>query len=339
MKPYHDPEDQADLFKQVPFTLKQLAEDEIDKLVDLNVLSSIDRSECASPLVCVAKPDDQIRLCADFKKSLNPYLENVKYPIHNIDSVLSNFQRKKLFTELDLSKAYHQIEMDDISKKYLVVSAHKGLYKYNRLASGIKTASEIFQKTMETFFSGINDIYIYFDDILIASEDLETHLDILKRTLIILKENSFTINKNKCLFVKNEIEYLGHKINGFGIYPLKDKLACIKNCPVPKNITELKSFLGFLSFYSKILPNLSDLAYPLYNLLKKNVKLSWNVETDGSFNSCKNALDVTTCLSHYSLNLPLILSCDASQVGIRATLSHLKDGEERPLCFISRTLN
>ncbi|UYV74104.1 hypothetical protein LAZ67_11002126, partial [Cordylochernes scorpioides] len=299
-------------FRQVPFALKQLVENEIDKLVDLNILSPIDKSDCASPLVCVAKPNGQIRLCADFKKSLNPYLEDVKYPIPNIDSVLSNFQGKKLFTKLDLSKANHQIEMDDISKKYLVVSTHKGLYKYNRLAFGIKTASEIFQKTMESFFSGINDVYIYFDDILIASEDLESHLDILKRTLNILKENNFTINKNKCLFVKNEIEYLGHKINEFGIYPLKDKLACIKNCPVPKNITELKSFLGFLSFYSKFLPNLSDLAYPLYNLLKKNVKWSWNAGTDRSFNSCKNALDETTCLSHYSLNLPLILSCDAT---------------------------
>ncbi|UYV71248.1 hypothetical protein LAZ67_8002382, partial [Cordylochernes scorpioides] len=326
-------------FRQVPFALKQLVENEIDKLVDLNIMSPIDKSDCASPLVCVAKPNGQIRLCADFKKSLNPYLEDVKYPIPNIDSVLSNFQGKKLFTKLDLSKAYHQIEMDDISKKYLVVSTHKGLYKYNRLAFGIKTASEIFQKTMESFFSGIRDVYIYFDDILIASEDLESHLDILKRTLNILKENNFTINKNKCLFVKNEIEYLGHKINELGIYPLKDKLACIKNCPVPKNITELKSFLGFLSFYSKFLPNLSDLAYPLYNLLKKNVKWSWNAGTDRSFNSCKNALDETTCLSHYSLNLPLILSCDASQVGIGATLSHLKDGEERPVCFISRTLN
>ncbi|UYV75716.1 K02A2.6-like [Cordylochernes scorpioides] len=326
-------------FRQVPFALKQLVENEIDKLVDLNILSPIDKSDCASPLVCVAKPNGQIRLCADFKKSLNPYLEDVKYPIANIDSVLSNFQANKLFTKLDLSKAYHQIEMDDISKKYLVVSTHKGLYKYNRLAFGIKTASEIFQKTMESFFSGIRDVYIYFDDILIASEDLESHLDILKRTLNILKENNFTINKNKCLFVKNEIEYLGHKINEFGIYPLKDKLACIKNCPVPNNITELKSFLGFLSFYSKFLPNLSDLAHPLYNLLKKNVKWSWNAGTDRSFNSCKNALDETTCLSHYSLNLPLILSCDLSQVGIGATLSHLKDGEERPVCFIYRTLN
>ncbi|UYV84599.1 K02A2.6-like [Cordylochernes scorpioides] len=172
-------------FRQVPFALKQLVENEIDTLVDLNILSPIDKSDCASPLVCVAKPNGQIRLCADFKKSLNPYLEDVKYPIPNIDSVLSNFLGKKLFTKLDLSKAYHQIEMDDISKKYLVVSTHK----------------------------------------------------------------------------------------------------------------------------------------------------------DRSFNSCKNALDETTCLSHYSLNLPLILSCYASQVGIGATLSHLKDGEERPVCFISRTLN
>ncbi|UYV80123.1 K02A2.6-like [Cordylochernes scorpioides] len=100
--------------RQVPFVLKQLVEDEIDKLVDLNILSSIDRSDCSSPLVCVAKPDGRIRLCADFEKSLNPYLEDVKYPIPNIDSVLSNFQGKKFFTKLDLS--YHQIEMDDNSK-------------------------------------------------------------------------------------------------------------------------------------------------------------------------------------------------------------------------------
>ncbi|UYV65404.1 hypothetical protein LAZ67_3004252 [Cordylochernes scorpioides] len=116
-------------FRQVPFALKQLVENEIDKLVDLNILSPIDKSDCASPLVCVAKPNGQIRLCADFKKSLNPYLEDVKYPIPNIDSVLSNFQGKKLFTKLDLSKAYHQIEMDDISKKYLVVSTHKGPWR------------------------------------------------------------------------------------------------------------------------------------------------------------------------------------------------------------------
>ncbi|UYV67552.1 hypothetical protein LAZ67_5001177 [Cordylochernes scorpioides] len=80
--------------RQVPFALKQLVENEIDKLVDLNILSPIDKSDCASPLVCVAKPNGQIRLCADFKKSLNPYLEDVKYPIPNIDSVLSNFQGK-----------------------------------------------------------------------------------------------------------------------------------------------------------------------------------------------------------------------------------------------------
>ncbi|UYV83558.1 hypothetical protein LAZ67_23001455 [Cordylochernes scorpioides] len=81
-------------FRQVPFALKQLVEDEIDKLVDLNILS-----DCASPFVCVAKPDGQIRLCADFKNSLNPYLEDVKYPIPNIDSVLNVYEKPTIETE------------------------------------------------------------------------------------------------------------------------------------------------------------------------------------------------------------------------------------------------
>ncbi|UYV77576.1 K02A2.6-like [Cordylochernes scorpioides] len=155
-------------FRQVHFALKQLLEDEIDKLVDLNILSPIDRSDCASPLVCVAKPDGQIRLCADFKKSLNPYLEDVKYPIPNIDSVLSNFQGKKLFTKLDLSKAYHQIEMDDISKKYIL----------SRFPE--------FQKNNSEYNDGSDEILLLItsiiDHVLVAHE---THLD---RTLFKLYE-------------------------------------------------------------------------------------------------------------------------------------------------------
>ncbi|UYV80161.1 hypothetical protein LAZ67_18001853 [Cordylochernes scorpioides] len=123
-------------FRQVPFASKQLVEDNIDKLVDLNILSPIDRSDCASPLVCIAKPDGQIRLCAYLKKSLNPYLEDVKYPTPNIDSVTrllnwfkesENARIKRLITGVELGnmkpsqllQKLRAIATPDISEKLI----------------------------------------------------------------------------------------------------------------------------------------------------------------------------------------------------------------------------
>ncbi|UYV68013.1 hypothetical protein LAZ67_5002793, partial [Cordylochernes scorpioides] len=296
-------------------------------------------SPIASPLVCVPKKNGKIRICADFKRTLNPFIEDVKYPIPNIDNVLHSFFGKSIFSKIDLSSAYHQILLDEESQKLTVISTHKGLFKYKRLPFGIKSGATIFQRTMDNIFSGLKNVIIYLDDILIASSDVNEHISDIETVMNKLSYFNFSINKEKSLFFVDEINYLGHRINKNGIYPLEDKLDSIKKCPKPSNISELKSFLGMLSFYSKFVKNLSIHANPLFSLLKKSYNWNWKKEHDQAFEKCKNLISTKTCLTHYSQDLPLYVTCDASNYGIGGYISHIVNGIEKPITFVSRTLN
>ena len=112
------------------------------------------------------------------------------------------------------------------------------------------------------------------------------------------------------------------------------------NAPSPTSVTELKSFLGLLSYYGKFIPNLASTLHPLYELLKKSVKWLWNDEKEKTFNVAKQLLLSNNVLIHFDPTLDLLLSCDASEYGIGAVLAHrLPDGSERPIGFVSRTLS
>ena len=135
-------------------------------------------------------------------------------------------------------------------------------------------------------------------------------------------------------------QYLGHVIDAQGLHPATSKIKAISQAPAPSNATELKSFLGLLNYYHKFLPNLSTTLAPLHKLLHKNMPWTWSEEQDTAFKEAKSLLQSSSLLVHYDRNKPLLLSCDASPYGLGAVLSHqMPDGTEKPITFISRTLN
>ncbi|UYV83669.1 K02A2.6-like [Cordylochernes scorpioides] len=229
--------------------------------------------------------------------------------------------------------------MDEASKNLLVVSTHRGLYRYNRLPFNISPASAIFQRCMDSLFHDVPNTVIYLDDIFIGSKDEQEHYRILKMIFDKLKELNFTLNKEKCLFLKKDICFLGHIINEDGVRPDSKKLEALERCKKPFDKTSLKSFLGMLSFYSKYIPNMSTLAGPLYQLLKKDNRWKWSSQCEKAFLNLKLTLLNSQALIHYSMKLPLTLTCDASAYGISGVLCHIVEGEEKPITFVSRTLS
>lgn len=136
------------------------------------------------------------------------------------------------------------------------------------------------------------------------------------------------------------MEYLGHIIDGEGLHPTQEKVQAIQEAPRPRNITELRSFLGLTNYYAKFLPNLSARLSPLYRLLQKQQKWTWQDEQEYAFIAAKNALQEDSVLVHYDESKPLILTCDASPYGIGAVLSHtMVDGSDRPVAYASRSLS
>ncbi|UYV75842.1 K02A2.6-like [Cordylochernes scorpioides] len=303
------------------------------------IIEKVNASDWSTPLVTVIKSNGELRLCGDFKNTLNNCIEDEKYPLPTIETMLGNLGGNKIFTKLDLSSAYHQIEMDEASKNLLVVSTHRGLYRYNRLPFGISPASAIFQRCMDSLFHDVPNTVIYLDDIFIGSKDEQEHYRILKMIFDKLKELNFTLNKEKCLFKKKDICFLGHIINEDGVRPDSKKLEALERCKKPFDKTSLKSFLGMLSFYSKYIPNMSTLAGPLYQLLKKDNRWKWSRQCEKAFLNLKLTLLNSQALIHYSMKLPLTLTCDASAYGISGVLCHIVEGEEMPITFVSRTLS
>lgn len=325
--------------RPVPYALRDAVEAQLNKMEADGVITPVYFSEWAAPTVNIPKVDQTVRICGDYKVSINPWLEVDQYPIPKPQDLFTKLAGGKKFTKLDLSQAYQQVELDESSKQYLTINTHKGLYQVNRLPYGVASAPAIFQKLMDQVLQGIDGVICYLDDILITGQDTETHMKHLEEVLKRLKSHNLRVNKEKCVFFQHSVSYLGHVVDAEGIHPMQEKCEAIAKAAVPTTVTELRSFLSLLSYYGKFIPNLSTLIAPMTGLLQKDVKWEWSPSCQKSFEEAKKQLLSNRVLVHYDPQLPLILACDASPVGVGAVISHkMPDGNEKPVAFASRML-
>ena len=309
--------------------------------VQQGVIQPVDFADWAAPIVPVLKSDkSSVRICGDFKVTVNKFTKVDRYPIPKVDELLSTLAGGKLFTKLDLTQAYQQVCLDEESRKMVVINTHKGLFQFNCMPFGISSAPGIFQRVMESLLQGIPHVVVYLDDILITGKSHEEHLACLKEVLSRLEKSGLHLKKEKCHFFQEEVEYLGFKIDAQGIHPTLAKLEAIREAPSPGNVSELKAYLGLLSYYSKFLPNLSQEFAPLYRLLQKSSQWRWTQTEQTAFEKSKKLLSSDSVLIHFDASKDIVLACDASQSGLGVVLSHkMSDGSERPVAFASRTLS
>ena len=326
--------------RSVPFAIKEQIETELERLEKTGVICPVKYSEWATPIVPVAKPDRSIRICGDFKITVNSALHVDQYPLPVPEELFATLAGGKQFTKLDLSNAYQQLLLDNDSRKMCTINTHRGLYQYTRLPFGIASAPAIFQKLMDSVLQGMSRTVCYIDDILITGDSEDEHLKNLELVLGRLKTHGITVRKSKCVFMANSVEFLGHRIDAEGLHPLESKIEAMVKVPPPKNVAELKSFLGMVNYYAKFLPNLSTTISPLYTLLKKNSRWQWTEECSQAFLAAKGMLTSSKVLAHYNPKLSLILATDASSYGVGAVLTQVsEEGTERPIAYVSRTLS
>lgn len=325
--------------RSIPFAALEKVDQELERLTKIGVISKTEYTDWSAPAVYVKKKSGDIRVCADFSTGLNDAIEEFHYPLPSPEEVFAKLNGGKIFSKIDLSDAYLQVPMDNESAKILCINTHKGLYKYERLPFGVKTAPAIFQKIMDTMLSGLDFTIAYLDDILVKSESIEEHKHHLHKVFKRIKSYGFKVKENKCEFLMEEIKYLGHIINKEGKKPDKNRATAIKDMPEPKDLKSLQSFLGLVSYYQDFIPDLHILRAPLNELLKKEKRWFWSKECEKAFKQIIEKLSSDLFLVHFDPKIDIIVASDASSHGVGACILHKwKDGEVRPIAHASRSL-
>lgn len=326
--------------RRVPFPLMEAVEKQLEKQVADGLLVKVDTSEWATPIVVVPKKNGDVRICGDYKVTLNPALLIDEHPLPTIDELFSKMAGGTKFSKIDLSKAYLQLEVHPSDRHLLTLSTHKGLYQPTRLMFGVASAPAKWQRLMEQLLCDIPGVSVFLDDIKITAPDDESHMRRIDEVLKRLEKYNMRVNLEKSEFLKECITYCGYVINKDGVKRMQSKIDAIQQMKKPASKDDVRAFMGLINYYGRFVKNLSDIVYPLNRLLQNEVPFDFDEKCVNAFNEIKKQMQSETILAHYDPKQPVVLAVDASPIGVGAVLSHVyKDGTERPVQFASQTLN
>nr|XP_049462823.1 uncharacterized protein K02A2.6-like [Anopheles coluzzii] len=313
---------------------------ELERLETNGIISPVQFSDWAAPIVVVRKSDNvSVRVCGDYSTGLNNALECDRHPLPHPDDLFAELAGARYFTHLDLSDAYLQVEVEVESRKLLTVNTHRGLFQYNRLPPGVKSAPGAFQCIIDSMVAGISGVKPYLDDIFIAGRTKEEHDRILYAVLERVREYGFHLRLEKCRFALPQIGFLGLIVDKDGVRPDPSKTEAIAKMPPPKDVKQLRSYLGAINYYGRFVPQMKHLRAPLDDLLKKDARWNWTKECQKSFEQFKTILLSDLLLTHYDPSKEIIVAADASKYGLGAVVMHrFPTGEVKAIAHASRSL-
>jgi hypothetical protein len=328
--------------RQPPRSIPLAKRDEVNGLIaemQRNGVIEPSASPWSSPVVLVKKKDGSTRFCVDYRR-LNDVTKKDSYPLPRIDDTLDTLSGSKWFSTLDLKSGYWQVDIDEADREKTAFSVGNGLWQFTVMPFGLCNAPATFERLMERVLRGLHwkTCLVYLDDIIVIGKTFKTHLANLEEVFQRISAAGLKLNPKKCCFLQNEVKYLGHKVSEAGVQTDEEKIAAVKTWPRPKNLSELRSFLGLCTYYRRFVPNFASVAGPLHELSRKNQPFEWQEQQEMAFQRLKTLLCSAPVLAYPIPGKTFILDTDASNTGLGGVLSQIVDGQERVVAYYSRSL-
>ena len=232
----------------------------------------------------------------------------------NIDDIFDTIQGSKYFTKLDLRSGYNQVRVRDEDVAKTAINTPLGHYEFKVVGFGLCNAPATFQSLMNDVLRPYlrKFVVVFLDDTLIFSRNWKEHVKHVRLVFETLQKHQLYCKPSECLFGATETLYLGHCITGSTIAPDRKKLQAVENWPVPRNLSQVRSFLGFANYFRRFVCHYAELAKPLDQINGRHSVFSWNEERQQAFEDIKSALITAPVLHLADVSKPFGIHTDAS---------------------------
>ena len=334
-------------YRRMPLSKKLEADRQLEEMLGAGIVRN-SLSPWSSPVQMVTKKDGTMRFCVDYR-GLNGVTKKNAYPIPRVDECLDALGGNKWFSCLDLQSGYWQIGMhpDDVEKT--AFSYQRGLFEFDRMAFGLCNAPATFERMMEDMLRGLlgKVCLVYLDDIIIFGKTTEEAMSNLGVVLDRIENYGLKLKPGKCKLFRRSVEYLGRIVSEDGVKANPGKIDAVMTWSRPQSAKEVRSFIGFCSYYRDFIPGFAELVSPLQDLIILKPKssrgrygtFSWSEKAEKAFNALKLKFQETPVLRYPTVEGRFILDTDASNTSIGAALSQMQEGVEVPISFASNTLS
>ena len=274
-------------------------------------------------------------MCIDYRQ-INKVTVKNKYPLPRIEDLFDQLRGASVFSKIDLRSGYYQLRVKEVDVPKTAFRTRYGHYEFLVMPFGLTNAPAAFMDLMNRVFRPYLDqfVVVFIDDILVYSKDAQEHEHHLRIVLQTLRENQLFAKLSKCDFWLNEVSFLGHIVSVEGIRVDPVKIEAIVNWKPPRNVTEVRSFLGLAGYYRRFVQGFSVIASSLTRLLRKGVKFEWDDKCQSSFERLKEILVDTPVLIQPTSGRDYIVYSDASKIGLGCVL--MQDG--KVVAYASRKL-
>ncbi|MBW0566306.1 hypothetical protein O181_106021 [Austropuccinia psidii MF-1] len=254
-----------------------------------------------------------------------------------MNQLLTVFNGSTIFSKIDLRGAYNLLRIKEGDEHLTTFRTKYGSYEYLVMPFGLTNDPASFPNFVNYIFAEFLDIFVvvYLDDIMVFSSSEEEYVKHVAYVLQRLRDNDLFSKAFKCVFHASSVEYLGYFVSIDGLKIDSSKVQQLLNCPQPKNIKALQSFLGFANFYGCFIKNYSKKITSLTSLLKQDSLFIFNEEAFSQFQVLKEAFTTAPILSHFNPSLPTIVDTDASDYALGAVLSQVNDSGKHLIAFDS----